>query len=85
MLFVKKKYGSLRMCVECALSSWYEHVVVDTLSRLSMISVAYVEEERKELVKYVHKLARSGVHLMSIPGSGVTFKERGSIFFRSGY
>ena len=43
-----------------------ENVVVDALSRLSMGSVAYVEEERKELVKDVHSLARLGIHLMSI-------------------
>ena len=43
-----------------------ENVVVDSLSRLSMGSVAHLEEERKELVKYAHRLARLGVHLMSI-------------------
>ena len=37
-----------------------------------MGSVAHVKEERKELVKDVHKLARLGVCLMSILGSGVT-------------
>ena len=36
-------------------------VVADTLSRLSMGSLAYVEEERKELVKDVHMLAHLGV------------------------
>ena len=36
-----------------------------------MGSVAYVEEERKELVKDVHRLAHLGVRLMSISDSGV--------------
>ena len=35
-----------------------KNVVADALSRLSMGNVAHVEEERKELVKDVHKLAR---------------------------
>ena len=48
------------------------NVVVDALSRLSMGSVAKVEEERNELVKDVHRLARLGVRLMSISDSGVT-------------
>ena len=34
------------------------NVVSVSLSRLSMGSVAHVEEERKELVKDVHKIAR---------------------------
>ena len=41
------------------------NVVADDLSRLSMGSVAHLEEERKELVKYAHRLARLGVRLMS--------------------
>ena len=43
-----------------------EKVVADALSILSMGSVAHVEEERKELVKDVHRLDRLGVHLISI-------------------
>ena len=42
------------------------NVMADALSRLSMGSVAHVDEERKKLVKDVHRLARLGVHLMSI-------------------
>ena len=49
------------------------NVVVDALSRLSMGSVAKVEEERNELVKDDHRLARLGVRLMSISDNGVTF------------
>ena len=52
------------------------NVVANALSRLSMGSVAHVEKERKELVKYVHSLARLGVHLMSISDSGVIVKNK---------
>ena len=38
-----------------------DNVVADALSRLSMGSVAHVEEERKDLVKDVHRLACLGV------------------------
>ncbi|WMV45420.1 hypothetical protein MTR67_038805, partial [Solanum verrucosum] len=34
------------------------NVVVDAFNRLSMCSVAHVKEERKELAKDVHRLAR---------------------------
>ena len=37
------------------------NVVADALSRLSMGSVAHVEDEKKELVREVHRLARLGV------------------------
>ena len=47
------------------------NVVADALNILSMGSVARVEKERKELVKDVHRLARLGVHLMSISDNGV--------------
>ncbi|WMV54527.1 hypothetical protein MTR67_047912 [Solanum verrucosum] len=48
------------------------NVVADALSRLSMGSVAHVEEEIRELAKDVHRLARLGVRLMSISDGGVT-------------
>ena len=48
------------------------NVVGDALSRLSMGSVDHVEEERNELVKDVHRLARLGVHLVSTSDNGVT-------------
>ena len=48
------------------------NVVSVSLSRLSMGSVAHVEDEKKELVKDVHRLARLGVRLMSIKDNGVT-------------
>ena len=69
------------------MSVHYHHgmtnLVADALSRLSMGSVAHVEEERKELVKDVHRLARLGVRLMSISDSGNS-SEWGRIFFGSG-
>lgn len=48
------------------------NLVAYALSRLSMDSVAFVTEERQELEKDVHKLARLGVHLMSIRDRGLT-------------
>ena len=48
------------------------NVVTDALSRLSMDSVAHVEEKRKKLVKDVHRLARLGVFLMTISNNDVT-------------
>ncbi|KAH0636086.1 hypothetical protein KY289_036001 [Solanum tuberosum] len=50
------------------------NVVADALSRLSIGSVAHVEEERKELARDVHRLARLGVRLMSISDDGVTIQ-----------
>ena len=47
------------------------NVVADALSRLSMGSVAHVEEERKELAKDVHRLARLEVRRISISNNGV--------------
>ncbi|WMV19302.1 hypothetical protein MTR67_012687 [Solanum verrucosum] len=44
------------------------------LSRLSMGSVAYVEKEKKELVKDVHRLARLGVYIMNISDTGVIIR-----------
>ena len=48
------------------------NVVANTLNRLSMGSVAHVEENRKELVKDIHWLDRLGIRLISISDSGVT-------------
>ncbi|WMV56466.1 hypothetical protein MTR67_049851 [Solanum verrucosum] len=50
------------------------NVVADALNRLSIGSVAHIEEERKELVKDVHRLAHLGVRIMSISDSGVTVR-----------
>ena len=48
------------------------NVVENVLSRLYMGNVAHVDEERKELAKYVHRLSLLGVCLMSISDGGVT-------------
>ena len=40
------------------------NVVVDALSRLSMGNTTNLEEEKKELAKHVHRLARLRVRLM---------------------
>ena len=53
-----------------------ENVVVDAFSRLSMGSEAHVEEERKERVKDVHRIARLRVRLMRILNSGVTIQDK---------
>ena len=55
--------------------------MADALSRLSMGSVAHVEEEMKELVKDVHRLARLGVRLMSISDSGETLQNRKNLLW----
>ena len=55
------------------------NVVANALSRLSMGSVGHVEEERKDLVKDVHKLSHLEVRLMRISNSGVTLKNGYSI------
>ena len=47
------------------------NVVADALSRLSMGSVAHVEEERKELVKDVKSHGLFGVSIIRILDSGV--------------
>jgi len=41
-----------------------DNVVVDSFSRLSMGSIAHVKDDKKELVKEVHQLARLGVRLV---------------------
>ena len=48
------------------------NVLANSLSRLSMGTVADVQEEKKELVKDVNRLAHLGVHLMIISYNGVT-------------
>lgn len=46
------------------------NVVVDALSRFSMVSVAHVENEKKELVRDVHRLARLCVGLVDSTKGG---------------
>lgn len=47
------------------------NVVVDSLSRLSMGSTAYFEEDKKQLEKDENRLARLGVRLMDSTERGV--------------
>ena len=46
------------------------NVVADALSHMTMGSVSHVEEEKKELVKDVHRLDRLGVRLEDSPIGG---------------
>ncbi|KAH0652933.1 hypothetical protein KY289_030611 [Solanum tuberosum] len=48
------------------------NVVADALSRLSMGSMAHIEDKKKELVRDMHRLARLGVHLVDSTKGGVT-------------
>ncbi|KAH0743109.1 hypothetical protein KY290_031102 [Solanum tuberosum] len=62
-----------------ALKIWrhYLYVVhVDMFTDHKSRHVAHVEEERKELAKDVHRLARLGLHLMSISDGGVIVQNR---------
>ena len=58
------------------------NVVEDAISRLSIGNVPHVEEQRKELVKYVHMLACLGVRFMSISDSGVTVQNGENILWQ---
>ncbi|XP_069145930.1 uncharacterized protein [Solanum lycopersicum] len=49
------------------------NIVVDALSRMTMGSEAHVEDEKKELVKDVHRMARLGVRLVDTTSGGVQF------------
>src|SRR5688572_1241028 len=50
------------------------NVVVDALSRLSMGSTAHIEEDKKELARDVHRLARLGVQLIDSSEGGAIVK-----------
>lgn len=41
-----------------------DNVVVDSLSKISMGITTHVEEEKRDLTKYVHRLAHLGVRFM---------------------
>lgn len=49
-----------------------DNVVADALSRLSMESVAHIEDEKKELVLDAHRLARLGIQLVDLTQCGFT-------------
>ena len=48
-------------------------VVADSLSKMSMGKSTHIEDEKKELVKYIHRLARLGVRLVDSTSGGVSF------------
>ena len=48
------------------------NVGADAFSRLSMGSVFHIYDQKKELVKEVHQLARLGVRLEGTPSGGVS-------------
>ena len=47
------------------------NVVADALSRMSMGSTTHNEDEKKESVKEIHRLARLGVRLVDSTSGGV--------------
>ena len=47
------------------------NIVANALSRLSMGSLSHVEEEKKEMVKDIHRLANLGVRLLDSEEGGV--------------
>ncbi|WMV18145.1 hypothetical protein MTR67_011530 [Solanum verrucosum] len=52
------------------------NIVADALSRLSMGSVAHIEEENKELAKDVHRFASFEVGLMDMSDGGAIVQNR---------
>ena len=60
-MYLLKYYG---MSVHYLL--WKANVVDNALSRLSMGSTTHVDDEKKDLVKDVHRLVRLGVGLLTL-------------------
>ena len=60
------------------------NVVADSLSRLSMGSTAHVEEEKRELAKYLQRLACLGVRFMvsTVGGIVVTDGDESSLVYK---
>ena len=48
------------------------NVVVYDMGRMSMGSIAHVEDENKELVKDIHRLAKLGVRLVDSTSGGIS-------------
>ena len=48
------------------------NVIVDALRKMSMESTVHIEDEKKELAKDVHRLARLGVRLNDCTSGGVS-------------
>ena len=49
-----------------------DNVVADALTRLIMGSVSHIDDEKKELVREVHQLARLSVRLIDTPSGRVS-------------
>ena len=47
------------------------NVVADAYSHMSMGIVSHMEEQKKELLKYVHRLAHLGMSLKDSPNGGI--------------
>ena len=47
-------------------------IVADALRKMSMESTVHIEDEKKELAKDVHRLARLGVRLVDSTSGGVS-------------
>ena len=60
------------------------NIVVDALSRLSMGSTTHVEEEKRELAKYLQRLACLGVRFMvsTVGGIVVTDGDESSLVYK---
>ncbi|WMV45594.1 hypothetical protein MTR67_038979 [Solanum verrucosum] len=67
----------LELLKDCDMSVLYHpkkaNVLADTLSRVSIGSVAHIEDEKKELVWEVHRLTRLGVQLRDSSKGGFMF------------
>ncbi|XP_070013203.1 uncharacterized protein [Nicotiana sylvestris] len=87
VLFVWKKDGSLRMCIDYRQLKkrwWYDvnilyhprkaNVVADALSRRFMGSLAHVEAEERQLTREIHQLASLGVQLVDSGNGGVVLQ-----------
>ncbi|WMV33474.1 hypothetical protein MTR67_026859 [Solanum verrucosum] len=57
------------------------NVVIDALSRLSLGSVARVEDDKKKLVRNIHRLARLGVLLVEYIEGGVVVHKGSKLYF----
>jgi len=57
------------------------NVMADAISWLAIGSVAHIEEDKKELVRNVHRLARLGVRLMKSTKGGVVVHNGSELSF----
>jgi len=57
------------------------NILADALSRLSMGSVAHVDDDRKELARHVHRFARLSARLVDSAKGGVMVHKGSESFF----